>query len=291
MKRKTNRTGNGTTADFAKENTTPVIKWVGGKRQLLGRIVERMPLEFGTYFEPFFGGGALFCSVRPEKAVINDFNKKLIGMYRQVRNSLEEVIAELTALQDRYNALQTLDEKRAMFITARAQFNDIKESTPIAAALFIFLNKTCFNGLYRVNKAGNLNSPFGQRMTVNCFDRDNINGFSALLESAEILCGDFEQACAGAKAGDFVFLDPPYFETFDTYQAGGFSLEDHKRLARMFRELTDRGVYCMLTNSNNDLYRELYKGFQLEVVPVKRMVNRNANGRTGEEIIITNYTV
>lgn len=180
-----------------------------------------------------------------------------------------------------------------MYYELRNEFNRCiqnKELTPNAAALFIFLNKTGFNGLYRINSKGNYNVSFGKKKNICMPDEKALSPVSKLLQDKQILCGDFESACRSAQPGDFVFFDSPYYDTFDTYQKGGFSEEDHKRLNTLFKELTDRGVYCMLTNSNTEFIKDLYSDYNVEVVDVMRSISRNPSTRKDQEIIVTNYT-
>lgn len=270
----------------------PIIKWVGGKRQLLPIITEMMPKQFNTYYEPFFGGGAVFFAISPEKAVINDFNPQLAGMYEALRDNTDEVKSQLDKFQENYNSLSTDEEKTAYYYDLRDRFNCkiCKEITDAeAAALLIFLNKAGFNGLYRISKAGKYNVPPAHKKTVSAYSEDNLMAAAEALAHADICCGDFADAIVNAAAGDFVFIDSPYYDTFDSYQAGGFSEEDHRRLAKLFDDLSRRGVKCMLTNSNTDFIKDLYSAYNIRVVPVKRMVNSDASKRTGEEVIITNY--
>ena len=273
-------------------NCTPVIKWVGGKRQLLSEIKARMPKEYGTYYEPFFGGGALFFELQPKKAVINDFNDQLVNLYRQIKNDCQAVVTIIDQYQNTYNAFENKSEKLDYFYSLRKKFNEFLKSgakSPESAALFIFLNKAGFNGLYRVNANGEFNVPSAHREKINAYQIENIQAVSAALGKSTILQGDFEAACQDAKEGDFVFFDSPYYDTFDTYQAGGFDEAAHRRLAALFKKLSDRGVKCMMTNSNTDFIKELYSEFNIEVVNVKRMVNCDATKRTGQEVIVTNY--
>ena len=273
-------------------NCTPVIKWVGGKRQLLSEIKARMPKEYGTYYEPFFGGGAHFFELQPKKAVINDFNDQLVNLYCQIKNDCQSVVAIIDQYQNTYNAFENKSEKLDYFYSLRKKFNEFLKSgskSPESAALFIFLNKAGFNGLYRVNANGEFNVPSAHREKINAYQIENIQAASAALGKATILQGDFEAACQDAKEGDFVFFDSPYYDTFDTYQAGGFDEAAHRRLAALFKKLSDRGVKCMMTNSNTDFIKELYSEFNIEVVNVKRMVNCDATKRTGQEVIVTNY--
>lgn len=273
------------------KSCSPIVKWVGGKRQLLTRINELLPSEYGTYYEPFFGGGAVFFHIAPERAVINDFNVQLMNLYFQAKNALQELMRLLDFFQDTYNRMDKT-EQCDYYQQLRRKYNhkiEMDENDVEMAALFVFLNKTGYNGLYRVNSNGQFNVPFSHRKSVNLYDKDNIKLVHEALKKAEIMCGDFEKACQNAVRGDFVFFDSPYFDTFDAYQSKGFSRNDHERLARLFKELSGRGVYCLLTNSNTDFIKSLYQDYIIEVVPVKRMVNRDASKRTGEEVIIRNY--
>lgn len=282
--------GSGTTVT-PRGAARPVVKWAGGKRQLLSRIRDRMPGDVGTYHEPFLGGGALFLDLAPGRAVINDANPQLVNLYRRVRDDPEGLMAEVDDVQGGYNRLGSMGAKDAEYLALRDEFNVCLErgtEDTRAAALMLFLNKAGFNGLFRVNGRGMFNVPPAHRAEVHAYDRDNIMAVSEALGRATILCGDFGDACRGASEGDFVFLDSPYHSTFDTYRAGGFSEDDHRRLARLFGELSDRGVACMLTNSDTPLIRELYGDFHVEEVDVRRAINRDGSGRRGRELIVTN---
>lgn len=262
----------------------PIIKWAGGKAQLLSKILPLIPDDIGTYYEPFFGGGAVFFALEPERAVINDFNPQLTNLYERTRDNLDKLKDDMLKLSKQHN--------EDNYYLVRKQFNEClinNELSVQSAAMLVYLNKAGFNGLYRLNSKGLYNVPSAKRKKVNLFDEENINSVSELLKKADILTGDFERACQDAKEGDFIFFDSPYYNTFDTYQAGGFSEDDHRRLAWLFRDLTDKGVKCMLTNSNEDFIKELYKDYNIEVIDVKRMINSDATKRSGQEIIVTNY--
>ena len=276
--------------NFSCPEIAPIVKWAGGKRQLLPTLKPMLPGCFNKYFEPFFGGGALFCSMAPNKAVINDLNGQLITMYKQIRDNPSAILGELHQIQFRYNALETMDEKDNLYYELREEYNRrISKRSEDVAALLIFLNKAGFNGLYRVNSMGRYNVPPAHRKQINAFDEKNVMAFSKILKNSEIMCGDFEDACKDAKEGDFVFFDSPYYNTFDTYQAKGFSEEDHVRLRDLFRALTKRKIWCMLTNNDCEQIKELYKGFNIRSIPVKRVISCNGKNRTGKEVIITNY--
>ena len=273
---------------------TPLVKWAGGKRQLLDRIAARRPSKgYETLYEPFIGGGAVFFSLCPERAVINDINRELVNLYETVKHDPEALIKAIDQIDD--GIPEDADAAKAYYYEMRERYNEIIASEVLdteAAAMLVFINKHCFNGLYRVNAKGKFNVPYNGSRTRS-MNPDNIRAASKVLEHAIILCGDFEPATAEAKAGDFVFLDSPYVPiketTFEAYTKEGFLEEDHRRLARLFRELDSRGCSVMLTNHNTALIRELYDGYVIDTVSVKRAINSDASKRTGEEVIITNY--
>ena len=270
----------------------PFIKWVGGKANLLFSLRQRLPERIGTYVEPFVGGGALFFDVQPADAKLNDVNPRLINLYVSVRSHKEELIDSLNSYESEYNTLASINAKKDFYYQNRTEFNARGFETDLTvndAAQFIFLNKANFNGLYRENSDGNFNAAFGWKGSITLFDEANIANCSAALKNVDIMNGDFEDACAGLSADDFVYFDPPYYSTFDGYQKNGFSEDDQVRLHNLFQRLTESGVHCMLSNSNTDFIKNLYAGYNIEIVPVKRMINRNGNGRQGEEVIITNY--
>lgn len=270
----------------------PFVKWLGGKAQLLPELQRRMPKHIGTYAEPFAGGAALFFSMRPAVAVLNDANPKLMNLYVSVRDHKDEFVEGLASYENEYNALTTIDAKQDFYYQSRSIFNaSVFESnlTVQDAARFVFINKTCFNGLYRENKDGKFNAAFGWKSDISLYDESNLNSCSSALQDAVIMSGDFEDACRDLTAGDFVYFDPPYDSTFKGYRCSGFSKEDQTRLHGLFLRLTERGVYCMLSNSNTEFIKGLYSGQSVEIVSAKRMINRNGNGRKGEELIIKNY--
>ena len=274
----------------------PIIKWVGGKTQLLEHIRERLPYNlreytYWTYYEPFAGGLAVLLDLNPTDFTINDINPELINMYLQVRDNVERVINELA----KFDYLHEGDpEPKLLYYDIRKDFNKcLGSNTPTQAARFIYLNKHCFNGLYRVNSKGEFNVPFNGKLSGRSFDPDQLRELSSILKNARILNTDFEAAVQDASVGDFVFFDSPYAPitatSFTDYTKEGFSYEDHVRLAKVFKELTNRGCYCMLTNHDTPLIRELYKDYKIEVVDVRRSINRKGDGRTDKEVIITNY--
>lgn len=264
----------------------PFIKWAGGKTQLLSTLSKMIPDEYGTYFEPFLGGGALYLYLSPKKAVLNDYNEQLINAYEQIKHNSKELIKGLRKLETKH--LSSDD----YYLKMRKKYNDCLKRNELSlnsACLFIYLNKTGYNGLYRLNANGLFNVPSAHRKKISLYDEDNIKEISNLLKNAKIYSKDFEESCKNAKEGDFVFFDSPYYNTFDGYQAGGFDEEDHKRLAKLFKSLTKKRVKCLLTNSNEKFITDLYKGFKIKTVSVKRMINCDGNKRNGEEVIIKNY--
>lgn len=273
-------------------SAAPFVKWAGGKRQLLPQIKERMPERYHDYYEPFVGGGAVVFDVLPANALINDSNKALINTYRQICNAPEGFLKAVKNLDE-----GMWEDGKKYYYSLREHYNDklMKAEYDVElAALFVFINKHCFNGLYRVNGKGLFNVPYNgsRRSSV---DESVILEISKYLQGVTIIDGDFEKACKEAKEGDFVFIDSPYAPlnptSFESYTKEGFDIESHKRLAKFYDELTARGCYCMLTNHNTELINKLYgnKGYKIDVVSVKRMINSDASNRVGEEVIICNY--
>ena len=274
------------------EQILPAIKWPGGKRQLLPTITELMPKGIGSYYEPFIGGGALFFSSHPYGSTINDLNSALMATYLQIKINADAVCDAMDRIQTEYNSLPSKNEKDAYYYQLRDSFNHRTLSslhTPEMAAIFIFLNKAGFNGLYRVNRDGKFNVPSAHKDNIHLYARENIKSMSALLSDTCLQCGDFISGYASAKRGDFVLFDPPYYGTFDNYQEGGFSEADHKALFNLYQTLSRRGVYCMQTNNDCEYIRNLYYDYTIIPVDVKRNINRDGKNRTGREIIIINY--
>ena len=268
------------------------MKWAGGKRQLLSQIKERMPEKYNNYFEPFVGGGAVAFELLPEKALINDINKALINAYKQICDAPDAFLKTVNNLD-----AEMWEDGKKYYYSLREHYNDklMKAEYDVElAALFVFINKHCFNGLYRVNGKGLFNVPYNNSRRVSV-DEGAIRDISKYLQGITIIDGDFEEACKGAKKGDFIFIDSPYDPlnptSFESYTKEGFDIESHRRLARLYDELTERGCYCMLTNHNTELINDLYgnKGYTIDVVSVKRMINSDASNRVGEEVIICNY--
>ncbi|EGQ0316509.1 Dam family site-specific DNA-(adenine-N6)-methyltransferase [Staphylococcus pseudintermedius] len=267
----------------------PFVKWAGGKRQFLSKIIEKAPSEFNHYYEPFVGGGAVLFGLNHQPSTINDINSHLIHTYKVIRDEHEKLIETI----DKFDKIPLNDEKYKEF---RSLYNDhiLNNTYNIeTAALFIYINKHAFNGLFRVNSKGLYNVPWNKKELVKSYNQDNMIEISRFLKNVTILNTDFSEALNGVKKGDFVFFDSPYAPlkptSFTSYDKAGFKLEDHVRLADLFKQLSSEGVYCMLTNHNTELIRELYSDFEKEEINVRRNINSDASKRVGKELIITNY--
>lgn len=258
------------------------MKWAGGKTQMLDDLLPRVPAKYERYIEPFFGGGALFFALAPKNAVIADSNPELINMYVQVAQHVDDVI----------RMLKRYENTEEMFYTVRSQdWLSLNETE--AAARTLYLNHTCFNGLYRVNKKGEFNVPFGRYKKPNICNEDGLRQASEMLSKATILCGDYfdileQHACKD----DFIFLDPPYVpisrnSDFKRYTKEQFYEDDHVRLAEMVQRLTQRGCNILLTNSNHPLVTDLYGEYPMTTVQTRRHVSCNGNTRRGEDVIVT----
>lgn len=260
----------------------PILKWAGGKTQLLNELLPKVPTKFNRYIEPFFGGGALFFALQPENSIISDSNPELINMYRQVADDVDGVISQL----------KKYENTSEMFYTVRSQEWTSLSKTE-AAARTIFLNRTCFNGLYRVNKQGEFNVPYGKYKNPRICDKDGLYAASLLLKKAQIICGDFFLVLeSNAQEGDFIFLDPPYlpiseYSDFKRYTKEQFYEEDHVELAKIITCLQERGCSIILTNSNHPLVHELYAPFTIDVIATKRHISCNGSNRKGEDVIVT----
>ena len=277
---------------MSNSKVAPFVKWAGGKRQLLPQIEERMPEKYNNYIEPFVGGGAVVFGLLPENALINDINEAGINAYRQICNEPDMFLKVINKLDQ-----EMWEDGKKYYYSLREHYNDklMKAEYDVElAALFVFINKHCFNGLYRVNGKGLFNVPYNnsRRSSV---DESVIMEVSEYLQGITIMNGDFQEISASAKKGDFIFLDSPYAPlnptSFESYTKEGFDIESHRRLSKFYDELTAKGCYCMLTNHNTELINELYgnKGYKIDVVSVKRMINSDASNRVGEEVIICNY--
>lgn len=273
-------------------NLKPFTKWVGGKRQLLPELQKFKPKNYNTYFEPFVGGGALLFSLHPQNAVINDFNSSLMNVYRVIKENPEELLKILEKYAENNSKEYYLKIRSADRDGRIEKMNNVEK-----AARLLYMLKVDFNGLYRVNKKGQFNVPYGKNKNPKIADRENIMAVSGYFNSCNIdfLSGDFEDAVHGVQENDFVYFDPPYIplsstSNFTSYTEDGFSFDDQKRLRDTFFRLSSIGAYVMLSNSDTPLTRELYAGANIHEVTASRTINSNAKkrGKVGE-LIITNY--
>lgn len=261
--------------------TRPLLKWAGGKTQLLDILMPLIPNEYGRYIEPFFGGGALYFEHQPKQSIISDSNPELINLYNVIANNSKEVI----------KLLKTYPNDPEFFYQMRSK-DRLTLSCEEAAARTIYLNRTCFNGLYRVNRKNEFNVPFGSYKNPSICDVSNILNVSKMLKNTEILCGDYKNILKNqARANDFIFLDPPYlpiseYSDFKRYTKEQFYEEDHRDLAEEVHRLYDMGCNIVLTNSNNPLVHELYAKFKIEIHQTRRNINSNGSKRTGEDVIV-----
>ncbi len=261
----------------------PFLKWVGGKTSLLPELLKHVPSLLRRYHEPFVGGGALFFAVAPRRACLSDNNAELVHCYRQVRDDVYPVL----------DALARHVYDRTHFTTVRA-LDPMQLEPAERAARFIYLNKTCFNGLWRVNRAGRFNVPIGRYKNPRFHDPSSLILASRALKGVEIEHAPFEDALAKAAPGDFVYLDPPYdpvstTASFASYTASGFGWEDQKRLARACIVLNRRGVRFLLSNSATPRIKELYRGFEQRMVRAPRFINSKGDSRGHvDELLVFN---
>lgn len=270
------------------KETYPIVKWVGGKRQLMFELLKNMPKTYNRYFEPFIGGGALFFELQPENAYISDMNEELINLYLVVRYNVEELIKDLCwheVSKEYFLQMRNLDREE--------DFKNLSEVKK--ASRFIYLNRTCFNGLYRVNSQGQFNVPFGNYKNPRIIDERNLRNCSELLQKTEIRCADFAEVLNHAQNGDFVYFDPPYVplnetSSFTSYTKDGFDIDMQFKLREVCDELDSMGVMFMLSNSDTKFVNELYSNYQIKKVFASRAVNANANGRGKiTEVLVRNY--
>jgi DNA adenine methylase len=276
---------------------TPFLKWAGGKGRLANEVIARMPARFGRYHEPFLGAGAVYFALAARRelpgAALNDANAPLMETFIAVRDDTASVIAELERLAGGYGSLPP-SERARYYYAVRAQESLLPASR---AARLIFLNHTCFNGLYRVNRRGQFNVPHGRYANPRILDSANLREAAAQLASATLTAVDFEEACADARPGDLVYLDPPYFplsatSRFTAYTSEDFGRADHQRLAAVYRSLADRGVYALLSNSAVPEIAALYEGFDLTEVRMSRAINATPGGRAPiPELLVSNVAM
>lgn len=267
--------------DFQETKVKPFLKWAGGKKQLWKEVVRHFPDNHNKYIEPFLGGGAIFFSYLPEKAILSDANPELINLYTVIRDDLESLFEEL----------ENYPNEKEFFLNIRSQnpmeLNDVKR-----AARMLYLNKTCFNGLYRVNKNGGFNSPFANYKNPTICDKETLKKASQALQGKTLICKDYLTVLKeNAEKGDLIFLDPPYIpisenSDFKRYTKNPFTDEDHKKLAEEFKRLYKMGCTIVLTNSNHPLVYELFEDFKIELHETKRNINSKGGKRKGADIIV-----
>ncbi len=270
----------------------PFLKWVGGKRQLIPSIVDHLPSDIQDYryMEPFIGGGALLFHLQPRNAIINDSNAELINVYRVIKENVDELIEDLKKHKnesDYFYSIRELDRKE--------NFNDL--SSIKRASRVLYLNKTCFNGLYRVNSSGEFNSPFGRYKNPNIINAPTLKAVNKFLNDndIEILCGDYTETLHKATKQSFVYIDPPYHpisesSNFTGYTQGGWGSDEQIRLRDACDELTSRGIKFLLSNSSAGFIKRLYRDYAIHTVWANRSINSNGSSRGAiEEVLISNY--
>lgn len=271
-----------------KSETYPIVKWVGGKRQLMFELIKNMPKSYNRYFEPFIGGGALFFELQPEQAYISDLNEELINLYSVVRDNVDELIKDLSkheVSKEYFLEIRNIDRTEQY-----TELSDVER-----ASRFIYLNRTCFNGMYRVNSQGQFNVPFGHYKNPRIIDENNLLNCSELLKKTEIKCADFSEILTKVKKGDLVYFDPPYVplndtSSFTSYTKDGFDINMQFKLRDVCDELDNKGVKFMLSNSDTKLVNELYVNYEIKKVFASRQINANADGRGKiTEVLVRNY--
>lgn len=262
--------------------TTPFLKWAGGKSQLLSQLLPHVPPEFNTYIEPFLGGGAMFFRLQPDKAVLTDSNRDLINCYSVVRDQVEQLIVQLRGYEANHS--------EEFYYWLRSQPPDEEIAR---AARFVYLNRTCYNGLYRVNKKGQFNVPFGRYESPTICDSDRLRAASHALQGTRLECADYRETLDKyAHPGDFVYIDPPYYPVskysdFKRYTSDFFYAEDHRELAKTASELAQRGCHVLVSNSFSDFVLDLYGGCKIIEVTARRNINKDPTKRSEiKEVLI-----
>ncbi len=260
----------------------PFIKWAGGKQALLAQILPLFPSDFECYYEPFVGGGSVFFALNHSRAFVNDENGWLIDTYQALRDNFKAVARELDKLPN----------TKEDFLRVR-EVDPSSLSVEKRAASFIFLNKTCFRGLFRVNKKGQFNVPYGEYQR-RYYSIENLAAVSKALKQVKFSTGDFEDCLVDVTRNDFVYFDPPYykvggFSDFNRYTAGQFREPQHLRLASLCNELDDKGVRWAVSNSDTPFIREIFKGYRLETIHARREINLNSQNRDIKELLVLNY--
>ena len=290
----------------------PFVKWVGGKSQLLKKIKQKYPQHIEKYCEPFVGGGAVLFDIlqnfHPREVLINDINKELINTYFQVKNNCEDLILQLENIQTAYlNLIQ--EERKIFFYEKRNRYNELKVNGDDVenlekASLFIFLNKTCFNGLYRVNSKGLFNVPFNNARTPLICDEENLRACNQLLQNVTLKTGDYKDCENFIDEQTFVYIDPPYrpltqTSAFTSYSENQFSDKEQIELAKFIEKISEKGALILASNSDpkninkeDNFFDDLYSNFEIERVSASRMINSNSEKRgTVKEILISNIAI
>jgi len=272
-----------------KENNSkspkPFLKWAGSKKWLIPHIKKFIPEHFNKYYEPFLGSGALFFALRPEKAQLSDISKNLINTCIVLREQPETIIKKL----------KKMPYEETFFYWIRDKFQPRSETSK--AARIIYLNRTCWNGLYRENKSGKFNVPFGRFDNPTICDEDNLKAVASVLKDIELRASDFKEAVTNAQKGDFIFFDPPYItghqnNGFHAYNEILFKWKDQERLAKVAQELDEKGCYVLITNADNELIRNLYNGFEFSEISRHSVIAADVQNRKKvNELIITNYKI
>ncbi len=269
----------------------PVVKWVGGKRQLLPEITKYIPKDIDTYFEPFIGGGAVLFSIQPSKAVINDVNSELINLYEVIKNNVDELILDL---KNHKNEAEHFYRIRKM---DRDKDNYSNLTSVERASRIHYLNKTCYNGLFRVNRAGEFNAPFGRYKNPDIINESKLRAVSRYFNHNKIVfkCEDFESALKSIGENSFVYFDPPYDPVSDSasftgYARAGFDKAEQQRLKNLCDQLNQKGIKFLLSNSSTSFILDLYKSYNIEIVRARRAINSRGDKR-GEvdEVLVRNY--
>lgn len=266
----------------------PFLKWAGGKWSILPELLARLPKKWKTYFEPFVGGGALFFELRPSKAVLSDVNADLINAYKTVRDKIEDLVVDLGRHKHSskyFYKVRDADRKGDFWL-----WSDVEK-----ASRLIYLNKTCFNGLYRVNSRGEFNVPFGDYKNPKILDEENLRACSRALKEVTLEVSTFDAVADRAKRGDFVYFDPPFAPltktaNFTSYSKSGFSLTDHERLRDVCRALEKKGVWFMLSNSHTEAVLEIFGEFNIDVISAPRAISAKGVSRGKvQEVVVRNY--
>lgn len=275
----------------SKNTVEPVVKWVGGKRQLLKQILPLIPKQFSSYCEPFLGGGALLFAIKPQKVIVNDLNHELISLYEVIKDNVEDLIVDLNKHQNTseyFYELRNIDRDKDLY----QKLTKVEK-----ASRLLYLNKTCFNGLFRVNSSGEFNSPFGNYKKPKIVNENNLRAVSQYFQSCSIqfFNEDFEKTLSRVEKNGFVYLDPPYdpissTAKFTGYHKSGFNQQEQIRLKKICDRLNQNNIKFMQSNSATDFILDLYKDYDIQIIKAKRSINSKANKRGYiNEVLIRNY--